>query len=170
MLKLNLQYFGHLMQRADSLDKDPDAGKDWSQEEETTGDEMASPTWWTWVWASSESGWRTGKPGMLQSVGLQSWTWLSNWTINYHHINTFRDGLFWIQLLCSQLHKNRNYISYSLLYPVTISLSSVERINESHWISAGQVMCVILPVQRQISLNRSDHLSKTCRVSTEPTI
>ena len=28
MLKLKLQYFGHLMQRADSLEKNPDAGKD----------------------------------------------------------------------------------------------------------------------------------------------
>ena len=28
MLKLKLQYFGHLMQRADSIGKDPDAGKD----------------------------------------------------------------------------------------------------------------------------------------------
>ena len=28
MLKVKLQYFGHLMQRADSLEKDPDAGKD----------------------------------------------------------------------------------------------------------------------------------------------
>ena len=28
MLKLKLQYFGHLMQRADSFGKDPDAGKD----------------------------------------------------------------------------------------------------------------------------------------------
>ena len=28
MLKLKLQYFGHLMERADSLEKDPDAGKD----------------------------------------------------------------------------------------------------------------------------------------------
>ena len=34
MLKLKLQYFGHLMQRADSLEKDPDAGKDWRKEEE----------------------------------------------------------------------------------------------------------------------------------------
>ena len=28
LLKLKLQYFGHLMRRADSLEKDPDAGKD----------------------------------------------------------------------------------------------------------------------------------------------
>ena len=30
---------------------------------------MASPTWWTWVWASSRCWWWTGKPGMLQSMG-----------------------------------------------------------------------------------------------------
>ena len=41
---------------------------------------MASPTWWTWVWASSGSWWWTGRPGVLQSIGLQSWTWLSDWT------------------------------------------------------------------------------------------
>ena len=32
---------------------------------------MASPTWWTWVWTSSGSWWWTGKPDMLQSMGLQ---------------------------------------------------------------------------------------------------
>ena len=32
---------------------------------------MASPTWWTWVWASFGSWWWTGKPGVLQSMGLQ---------------------------------------------------------------------------------------------------
>ena len=41
MLKLKLQYFGHLMRRVDSL-KDSDAGRDWGQEEKgTTEDEMA---------------------------------------------------------------------------------------------------------------------------------
>ena len=32
---------------------------------------MASPTQWTWVWVSSGSWWWTGKPGVLQSMGLQ---------------------------------------------------------------------------------------------------
>ena len=32
---------------------------------------MASPTQWTWVWANSRRWWRTGKPGVLQSIGLQ---------------------------------------------------------------------------------------------------
>ena len=39
---------------------------------------MASLTRWTWVWASSRSWWRTGKPGVLQSMGSQrighNWT------------------------------------------------------------------------------------------------
>ena len=32
---------------------------------------MASPTQWTWVWVSSGRWWKTGKPGVLQSMGLQ---------------------------------------------------------------------------------------------------
>ena len=42
MLKLKLQYFGHLMRIVDSLEKTLDAGRDWGQEEKgTTEDEMA---------------------------------------------------------------------------------------------------------------------------------
>ena len=41
MLKLKLQYFGHVMRRVDSLEK-ADPGRDWGQEEKgTTEDEMA---------------------------------------------------------------------------------------------------------------------------------
>ena len=32
---------------------------------------MASLTQWTWVWVNSGRWWRTGKPGVLQSMGLQ---------------------------------------------------------------------------------------------------
>ena len=82
MLKLKLQYFGHLMWRADSLEKTlmlerlkvggevNDRGWDgW----------MTSQTQWTWVWISSLVG-DTGKPGMLQCMGLQRHKWLSDWT------------------------------------------------------------------------------------------
>ena len=54
--------------------KDPNAGKDWRQEEKgMTGWDgwMASPTWWAWVWVNSGSWWWTGMPGMLQSMGWQ---------------------------------------------------------------------------------------------------
>ena len=41
MLKLKRQYFGHMMQRADSFEKNSDAGKDWRREEKgMTADEM----------------------------------------------------------------------------------------------------------------------------------
>ena len=41
MLKLKLQYFGHLMQRTDSVEKTLNDGKDQRQEEKgTTEDEM----------------------------------------------------------------------------------------------------------------------------------
>ena len=49
---------------------------------------MASPTQWTWVWVSSRSWWWTGKPGVLQSMGLQraghNWATELNWTDMYN--------------------------------------------------------------------------------------
>ena len=86
MLKLKLQYFGHLMQRADSSEKTLMLGKievrrrgrqriRWS---------MASPTQWTWVWVDSESWWWTGRPGVLWFMGPQrvghDWATELNWT------------------------------------------------------------------------------------------
>ena len=57
MLKLKLQYFGHLMWRVDSLEK-TDAGKDWGQEEKgTTEDEMAG---WHYRLNAHEFGWTPG--------------------------------------------------------------------------------------------------------------
>ena len=45
---------------------------------------LVSPTQWTWVWASSRSWWRTGKLGVLQSMGLQrvGHDWV-NWTESF---------------------------------------------------------------------------------------
>ena len=54
--------------------KDPDAGKDWGQEKGWRRMRLfwiASLTQWTWVWVDSRSWWRTGKPGMLQSMKSQ---------------------------------------------------------------------------------------------------
>ena len=55
------------------IGKDPVAGKDWRQEEKgMTENGMASPTQWTWVCTNSGRQWRTGKPGVLQSMELQT--------------------------------------------------------------------------------------------------
>ena len=81
-----LQYFGHVMQRTDSMEKNlilerlkvggegDDRGWDgW----------MASATQWTWVWVNSGSWWWTGKPGVLQSRGSKrvghGWAAELNW-------------------------------------------------------------------------------------------
>ena len=74
MLKLKLQYLGHLMRRTESLEKTFMLGKieggrrrgcqEWDGW-------MATSTQWTWVWANSGRWWRTGKPGMLQFMALQ---------------------------------------------------------------------------------------------------
>ena len=74
MLKLQLQYFGHLMQSADLLEKPPMLGKiKGKRRRGSRGWDgwTASPTLWTWVWANSGRWWRTGKPGVLQSMGSQ---------------------------------------------------------------------------------------------------
>ena len=62
MLKLKLQYFGHLMRRTDSFEKTLMLGRlKWGE-----GDDrgwagwMVSLTQWTWVWVNSGSWWRTG--------------------------------------------------------------------------------------------------------------
>ena len=64
MLKLKLWYFGHLMQRADSLEKTLMLGKTEVRGGDNRGWDgwMASLTQWTWVWANSGRQWRTGKP------------------------------------------------------------------------------------------------------------
>ena len=52
--------------------KDLDSGKGWGQyQKETTEDEMASPTQWTWVWVDSGGWWWTGRPGELWFMRLQ---------------------------------------------------------------------------------------------------
>ena len=79
MLKLKPQYFGHLMQRAESVEKTLTLGKTEGRRSVVgrgggLGNKgwdgwMASQTQWTKTCTNSEKQWRTGKPGMLQSRG-----------------------------------------------------------------------------------------------------
>ena len=81
MLKLQLQYFVHLMQKTVSLEKILMLGRNEGQGE---GNERGWDCWkvlgiwWTWVSASSGSWWWTRNPGVLQSMGLH--TFGHNWT------------------------------------------------------------------------------------------
>ena len=109
MLKLKLQYFGHLMGRAEH------SKRPWCWERLKAGGEgdhrewdgcMASPTQWTWVWISSGSWWWTGKPGVLQSMVSQrvghNWATELNWT-NLYNFFSFLEAMSCICLSLSDL-------------------------------------------------------------------
>ena len=74
MLKLKLQYFGHLMRRVDSLEKTlmlEELGAGGEGDDRGWDGWMASPTQWMWVWVNSGSWWWIGSPGVLQFMGSQ---------------------------------------------------------------------------------------------------
>ena len=74
MLKLKLQYFGHLMQRLTHWKRPwccEGLGAGGEGDDRGWDGSMASPTRWTWVWVNSGSWWWTGRPGMLRFMGLQ---------------------------------------------------------------------------------------------------
>ena len=80
---------------------------------------MASLIQWTWVWVNSGSSWWTGRPNVLQSMGLQSRTRLNwkNWHISssQFYVKIFRFEKWYIiqstKILCS------NVFSFTFLQP-----------------------------------------------------
>ena len=85
MLRLKLQYSGHLMQRTDSFEETLMLGKiegERRRAREAWYGWMASPTQWTWVRVNSRIWWCIGRPGMLQSLRLRrvGLTEKLNWT------------------------------------------------------------------------------------------
>ena len=92
MLKLKLQYFGHLIWQVDSYWK-----RLWWWERLGAGGQgddrgwdgwIASVTRWTWVWVNSGRWWWTGRPGVLRFKGSQrvghDWATELNWTILWY--------------------------------------------------------------------------------------
>ena len=83
MLKLKLQYFGHL------IGEPTHCKRHWCWERLKAGREqgnrgwdgwMASLTWWTWVWGSLGVGDGQESLACCNPWGTKIWTWLSNWT------------------------------------------------------------------------------------------
>ena len=101
MLKLKLQYFGHLMRRVNSLERL------WCWEGLGAGGKgghrgwdgwMASLTWWMWVWVNSRSWWWTGRPAIHRVA--KSRTRLSNWTeLNWTELMLFYIPFFKCQVV-----------------------------------------------------------------------
>ena len=85
---------------------DPDAGKDWRWEERgMTEDEMAG--WHHWLSGGeleqALGGWWTGKPGVLQSMGLQRQrTWLNKWTEQIWMMRNIESSIYTSRFLHEQ--------------------------------------------------------------------
>ena len=115
MLKLKLPYFGHLMRRTDSLEKTLrlakiGGGRRRGWQRMRWFDEHL--TQWTWVRINSGSWWWTGRPGMLQSVGLQRVG--HDWATELNCELLWASG-FWVPaLFCITKSK------YSCSYPASI--------------------------------------------------
>ena len=74
ILKLKLQYFGHLMWRTDSFEKILMLGKIEGKREgggRRLDDWIVSPTQWTWIWTNSKRQWRTEEPELLPPMRSQ---------------------------------------------------------------------------------------------------
>ena len=135
MLRLKLQYFGHLMRRADSLEKT------WCWERLRAGGEgddrgwdgcMASPTQWTWVWENSGSLWWTRRPGVLQCMGLQrvGHDWVTE-------LNSGRNrDIFWVYIWLSS---SEHYMRVTEMFNVPVSI-----IPRLPWLS-GKELFIIKP-------------------------
>ena len=143
---LKLQYIDHLMQRTNSVEKDSDTGKDWGQEEKgMTEDEMVGWHHWLdgWVWASSRSWWWTGKPGVLQSMGLQivehDWATELNWCLLKFVAHIWMDG--WLSLF---------FVSY-YLWHVSLDLGIVAGFSSNLVSSFLENACLFL--QTPVHLN-----------------
>ena len=104
MLKLKLQYFGHLMQRTDSFEKTLMLGKIEGGRRDHRGWDgwMASLTQWTLVWVNARNWWWTERPGVLQSMGSHrvghDWVTELNWTDIPHTVTS----LILLPCMCSR--------------------------------------------------------------------
>ena len=82
---------------------------------------MASPTQWTWVWMDSGSWWWTGRPGMLQFMGLQrvghDWANELNWTeVLHRQYHDYISNLLCLHLPSMSLAQPHNFSNWLLSY------------------------------------------------------
>ena len=133
MLKLKFRYFGHLWQRADSLQKTPDAGKDWMQKEKgTTEAEMVR--WLPWLNGNEfeqtpgdSGGWWSPVPAVHGVAKSQ--TQLSNWTIR----NTRHNGIFYVLICIVKLSEIKKVKFYEEIYIIECFKKNIFSWRQVRW-------------------------------------
>ena len=155
MLKLKLQYFGHLMWRTDSFERPCcwERLKAGGEGDNRGWDgRMASPTQWTWVWVNSRSGWWTGQPGVLHSMGWQrvrhDWVTELNWMETKNRV-----------FLLSEINWLRISVSCNSQDSQLIQLSSIDyfimrkmRPTVSKWLSSVTWLVLKVRILAQVVL------------------
>ena len=74
---------------------------------------MVLPTQWILIWASSGSWWWTGKPGVLQSMGLQRFG--RDWVTKLDGLQIW---LLWHSLFSFAFLKNYSHIDFLICFPL----------------------------------------------------
>ena len=126
MLKLKLQYFGHLMERANSLEKALMLGKiegrrrrGWQRMRWLYG--ITRLNGHEWIWARSGRQWGTGRSGVLQSIGLQSIG--HDWMIEQQQQNANREGSQHLFSFCKDCLMMVWGILYFIFFQVVLSFN-----------------------------------------------
>ena len=109
MLKLKLQYFGHLMRRVDSLEKTLMLGGIGGRRRRGRQRmRWLKLTSWTWVWVNSESWWWTGRPGVLRFMGSQR--------VGHDWVTELNVLLVWCYTRTEKEQRNNSFLGHGFIY------------------------------------------------------
>ena len=116
---------------------------------------MASPTRGMWVWVNSGSWWWTGRPGVLQFMGLQrvghNWATELNWT-NHKHVERFITKLYLHKF--PWLKSRTDYELYHFLGPWNIWIAAIMLRTKIFW-SSISVYCILSEIKQKLPLVKS---------------
>ena len=119
ILKLKLQYFGHLMWIGNSLEKSLIWGKiEGRGEEGIRGWDgwMASPMQWTWTWANSRRWWGAWRPGVLHTVHGVAKSYMTRQLNNSSNLNLLVSFLMSYLISKYLIFSHRSFVGFDFIF------------------------------------------------------